>query len=152
MKKILIFTVLIFTLLFSVVTATDYGDLIQPGINIGPFCLGAFNVNYIESWLGKPDAKSFLDGGDIWLDYSTYKMNFAFDSSTQMVDMMGTQNPQYKTSLGIGVGSSIVDAKKYYPGGSNDGERYSVMSQGISFVFDKVTGEITLILIYPAVR
>jgi len=130
----------------------SYENLIQPGIGIGPFQLGNFNVNYIKSWLGEPSFQTFIDG-DLYMSYSKYKMTFTFMGSTGVVRKISTDDSQYKTALGIGVGSHILDAQRCYPSGSRgiiNSEIYTIKDLGMSFVLNELTGLITDIYIYPA--
>lgn len=118
---------------------------------MGQARLYAYDLNAILNWLGTPSTKT-LNGGYIDVEYEQYQLRFNFDQS-KMLAIMSTENPAYRTREGIGVGSSIVDAKDIFPYGTikKDGV-YDCYEQGITFLYNKDTGAVYCIMIFPPMK
>jgi len=147
-KKLIIFSLFLMILSFPGLCSED-NYLVEPGVGIGDFKLGAITLSQMENWLGPAD-KEFKSGEATVLWYEKYNFLFTFDQNSMLV-MIDALNPYYHTLEGIKVGCDISDAVKIYPNGSFEEEingKASYGCNGMVIFFDTSTNIITSIAVY----
>lgn len=124
--------------------------LVVPGERAGSFYLstskseieGLAKINSIDETTNKA-YEHILPLGYVprrlFAKHSNEKITFAFSAKGDELKEVLISDKEYKTSNGIGIGSSLETVKKFFPDGklSNQKDRTYWVSKGISFIFEK---------------
>lgn len=135
---------------------------IIPGERIGNTALGDDPENLLQR-LGQPDA-SDAAMGKAWLVWNSQKRTHTLAVFTTYADsnmmrkairQIRVTSPRFETPEGLHTGSTLLQIKRYFPGGKSDATgpvlRYNVATQGISFELEGngVNATCTAVLVYP---